>query len=256
MLRFSAVIAVLLCLWGGANAQFLGFPPGAFSNKAALDPSSGGGGPTYTKVQFKTNASFSGTTVTVSPTAAFTLHNTAILAIAANPNTLTLAVADNGGNTWVLPAGGCQATGGGYKVAYAYALNLAASTPTITLTVTGGTITGATIWLEEWSGINTTSAADGCSAAYTAGAGSAGTPFNTGAFTPATNGDLIWAWGQGLGGGGVNVGAGFAYGTNDNTNTGWSSEFLTQSTAASITPNWTAITGCFDCVAVGAAFKH
>lgn len=43
----ARVLLLLAALCGTADAQILNFPPGTFSNKPALDPASGGSGPSY-----------------------------------------------------------------------------------------------------------------------------------------------------------------------------------------------------------------
>lgn len=198
-------------------------------------------------IQGKANGTGSSNNVTVTLTSALTAGNA--LLIGWN-STNTLSSISDGTNTYTI--GSVTFASGGALFGHAYAFGIAAGSPTITLTFTGST-TGGQVWAEEWSGIATSNAYDGAAGLHTAGSGGSDN-FNSGSFTPTTNGDLIWAYGQLGNGSGLTVGSGFAGAFSDIATSGYMSEFLTQSTAAAISPNFTC-TGSFNENCFAAAFK-
>lgn len=194
---------------------------------------------------------FAGTTVNATFGSAVSAGHAILVGIVASPSTVTISSISDGVNTYTI--GSVSDASGGYRITYGYALNVAAGTPSVTVTLSGVT-TGALISIEDWSGIATSAAADGGSAAFTAGSGTPGEAFSAGAFTPSSNGDLIWAFSFGPNGGGQNVGSGFAVAFNDVAD-GYLSEFQTQTTATSVNAGFTSITGGFAYYALAAAFK-
>lgn len=205
----------------------------------------------YALVQNAVGSAFSGTTVSATFGSAVTAHNT-ILVGAIIDATLSIVSITDGTNTYSV-GGSNTGAGNPAKVGFGFSLNIAAGTPTVTLT-TSGTIGSATIWIEEWSGIATSSAADGSSALFTSGSGTPGEAFNAGSFTPGTSGDLIWAFGICGNGGAVTHGTGFATAVNDSAD-GFQSQFLTQSVAAAINAGFNSTPGGFAYYGVAAAFK-
>lgn len=206
----------------------------------------------YTLVQNNVGFAFSGTTVSATFGSPVTAHN-AILVAAVIDAALSISSIADGTNTYSV---GASNTGAGNpaKAGFGFSLNVAAGTPTVTLTVSGGTIGNSTIWIEEWSGIATSSAGDGSSALFTSGSGTPGEAFTAGSFTPGSSGDLIWAFGHCGNGGAVTPGTGFATAVNDSADA-FQSQFLTQSVAASINAGFNSTPGGFAYYGVAAAFK-
>lgn len=202
-------------------------------------------------MQHAVGFSFSGTTVSATFPGAVIVGNAILVGWVIDAALSANGIAD-GTNTYSV---GASNTGAGNpaKAGFGFSLNIGAGTPTVTLTASG-TIGNATIWIEEWSGIATGSAADGSHALFTSGAGTPGEAFNAGSFTPGTSGDLIWAFGHCGNGGAVTPGSGFSTAVNDSADA-FQSQFLTQSVAAAINAGFHSTPGGFAYYGVAAAFK-
>lgn len=204
----------------------------------------------FALVQWAKGATFTGTTGSAVFGSPVTAGNAILVGIAINDNTRTLVSITDGTNSYT---NGTASTGaaGVENCTYGFTLGAANTTPTVVATASGGTA-GLLIWIEEWSGIATSLAADGSTALFTAGSGAANEPFNAGTFTP-TAGSLIWAWSldpQSL----TTKGSSFTLAKDDSGPSGYLSEFATASGSATA-PNFTANTGGFSYYAVAAGFK-
>lgn len=207
----------------------------------------------FVLVQGKEGDTFGGTSVTVTFTSNVTAGNAILVAIFEASSTLgTITVTDSHSDAFT--NGTSSATNGANRASSAYAVNAVGGATTVTVTFSAAISVEAIVWVEEWSGIATSTPSDSGAALYTAGSGSAGQAYNSGPFTTTANGDLIWAFGYVASGGGSNAGAGFTAAFTDLPNS-YLSEFQTQASAGSITPGFTAITGGFDLYALSAAFK-
>lgn len=202
-------------------------------------------------VQWTSGIAFGGTSTTETFGSAVTAGHTILVPVCVTAGTLTFVSVLDSVNTYV-PIGQ-NTVGNNYNCTLYYALNVAAGTPTITVTVSGA-VGGLNIWAEEWAGLVTVSALDGSNAADTAGSGTAGDAWNSGSFTTTASGDLVWGFAFISNGSGAAQGSGFAVAVNDNADS-YFSEFLTQGAAGSISATFTAVGGAFDYYAVGAAFK-
>lgn len=134
---------------------------------------------------------------------AFTSANTAghLLVCAVENNSFVgpLAVSDTAGNTWV-SAVGPESNSDSQAVQIFYVANSKSGSNTVSVTGTGGNYTNMVV--AEYSGVATTSPADGSAEASGSSATAA-----TGSFA-VTSGDLVVAMGM-MGAGGTTAGSGF-----------------------------------------------
>lgn len=158
----------------------------------------------------------------------------------------TVTISDNasgGSSTYAnVPAANAAFGGGGNVYSY-YALNTKGAT-SLSVAISGQTIEG--IWVDEYSGVATSSALDGTGAAQ-----EQATLTTSGTWTTSSNGDLVCG-GTFATNTTIVVGSGFTLGNDDHAN-GNLTEYLVQSTASAAT----AITtnGGADGIAAGFALK-
>lgn len=126
--------------------------------------------------------------ITVAPSPAYTAGDAGVLFIWWDSTTITISTVSDGVNTWTLI--GSPQTGGGWSCQAAYAMNLAAGTPTITVTFSAATANKQLV-LHEASGVATTSALDGSKYAYIQANGV--DAITTGVFTTTADGNYIAA---------------------------------------------------------------
>lgn len=233
MKRFVLPALVAIALWFGAV-----FPANATACSAGC-------------IQWNKGQAFAGTTATASLTSVVAGH-VIIANYCVDASALTVTIFD-GINTYTAPAAAVVA-GTNSRCGTTFALNAASGSPIVTATASGVVI-ALVLWVEEWSGIVSTSALDGTgSGLSTAGSGSAGQTYNSGNWTTSSNGDLIYGFSSSNGG--SVAGSGFTTSVSD-TSTGYTSVFATQSGAGSINAPFATIGVSFnENDALGIALKQ
>lgn len=238
----AALVLAALCGLLGAQQLPGGFPPGAFSNKAALDGGGGGPPPGITHVQgggsFNSSSSSTWST-TLSPVGS---GNALCIAVGyVNGTADTISIADGHSNTYTQVD---QSSQSGFQWTTFYAINVTGSPTVITVTDSTSPRSFNGMVVDEYTGVATSSALDGHAINPQTNAATSTDAVTSGSITTGTSGDLICSMVVTTAGGISANGTGFTAATSDAAGAGvfWS-EYQVQSSAGSIAGTWSTSAG-------------
>jgi hypothetical protein len=210
-----------------------------------------------TYVQGKNTAAFSGTSVSISLPSAVTAGDTLIFQMNIQPSTMTVSSVTRTGDT---PAvSGATTTGLSSLTAGGIDSNTTGSSAALVVNLSGGPCTNCSVFVEEWSGLCTTSSAaclDG-SSVNTSGSSSSTINYcaSTPCYTTTANGDFIWGGfyqGQNVA---PTAGSGFTLNSTHTIAVNWWSESMTQASFGTTTPTITTGASSFNNYLFSVAIK-
>jgi hypothetical protein len=241
LMRALAILAVLL----------LGIAPAAAQFSMMVQGPAAAAGYTATFVQSGAGSAYSGSTATETLAGVGAGH-LLLIAVCAQPNTLTLSGVTVGGNAATLFSSSTGTAGSDNCRGAEYANSPSGSVAVVA--TFSGTCGSCQILAEEYSGFPAGSTLDGSNATYTA-AGSTSVTVSSGSFTTTAAGDLIWAVMLQPESVAPTLESGYTAGTAGTASAWWSEHLSPQSAPGATNPNFSTGADSYDNFVIGAGIK-